>query len=67
MSHAADQKQPQQTPFLCRTNLHHHWMLETNPDGETYLRCSRCGKDRYDVEPPDDPAAGGHLASMGGS
>ena len=33
-------------PFLCRTHLHHHWVHEHNPDGEDYMRCSRCGKDR---------------------
>jgi hypothetical protein len=37
-------------PFLCRTHLHHHWVHEHNPDGEDYMRCSRCGKDRGEFD-----------------
>jgi hypothetical protein len=41
------------TPLLCRLNLHHKWVRQFNPDGEGYLHCTACGKDRYDVEPHD--------------
>jgi hypothetical protein len=53
-------------PLLCRTNLHHRWVEQKNADGESYLRCSRCGKDRYDVEPPDGPRSGPNLVMGGG-
>ena len=35
-------------PLLCR--LHHKWARWFNRDGEDYLHCTACGKDRYDVE-----------------
>jgi hypothetical protein len=36
--------------LLCRFNVHHKWVRRKNPDGEDYLQCKICGKDRYDVE-----------------
>jgi hypothetical protein len=36
--------------LLCRLNIHHKWVRQFNPDGEIYLQCKACGKDRYDVE-----------------
>ncbi|MDU0312557.1 hypothetical protein RKE38_02595 [Phycicoccus sp. M110.8] len=33
-------------PFLCRTNLHHHWEWATTTDGVDYERCARCLKER---------------------
>jgi hypothetical protein len=36
-------------PLLCHLYLHHFEACH-NPDGEFYLRCRRCGADRYDPE-----------------
>ena len=33
-------------PFLCRTHLHHHWELAKTKDGQEFVRCSRCLKER---------------------
>ncbi|MEN2741440.1 hypothetical protein ABCS02_26960 [Microbacterium sp. X-17] len=42
-------------PLLCRLNLHHHWHLESTPDGGRYMRCTKCGKDRdEDLDIPVD-------------
>jgi hypothetical protein len=49
-------------PFLCKVNLRHHWQWAHTPDGERYVRCERCHKER-------DSGAGGTWtagASMGG-
>jgi hypothetical protein len=51
--------------LLCRLNLHHKWVRQFNPDGEDYLHCTACGKDRYDVE-RHDPEFGGMGGPMGG-
>ena len=48
-------------PLLCRTNARHHWEWATTPDGERYIRCGRCLKEK-------DSSAGGQWtggASMG--
>jgi hypothetical protein len=48
-------------PLLCRTNTHHHWEWANTPDGERFVRCSRCLKEK-------DSGAGGQWtggASMG--
>ena len=41
MSTAAGKK-----PFLCRTGLHHRWELASTGDGEKFVRCKRCLKER---------------------
>jgi len=49
-------------PLLCRTNLHHHWEWAHTTDGERYIRCARCLKEK-------DSGAGGRWVggvSMGG-
>jgi hypothetical protein len=33
--------------------VHHKWVRRKNPEGEDYLQCKACGKDRYDVERAD--------------
>jgi hypothetical protein len=33
-------------PFLCRTNLRHHWEVVQPPDGDEYTRCSTCHRER---------------------
>ncbi|GAA2169109.1 hypothetical protein [Pedococcus bigeumensis] len=48
-------------PLLCRTNAHHHWEWASTPDGQRYIRCARCLKEK-------DSGAGGQWtggASMG--
>ncbi len=34
-----------QKPLLCRLGRH-HWHTEHNDEGQAYLLCDRCGKDR---------------------
>jgi hypothetical protein len=49
-------------PLLCRTNAHHDWEWAHTSDGERYIRCSRCLKEK-------DSGAGGKWTgglSMGG-
>ena len=46
-------------PLLCRLRLH-RFVACHNPDGEFYLRCRRCGADRYDPE-GDGRAIGGNI------
>jgi hypothetical protein len=50
--------------LMCRLNLHHRWRSERNADGDTYIECSRCGKEPYDGGPPN---IGGSIAGLGGS
>jgi len=33
-------------PFLCRTNLHHSWEWAHTSDGQRYVRCAQCLKER---------------------
>lgn len=35
-------------PLLCRTNLHHVWEAAHTPDGERFVRCAHCLKERGD-------------------
>jgi hypothetical protein len=53
-------------PLLCRTHLHHRWAIQMNPEGESYLRCGRCGNDLYDVERSTRPNVGGNLMGLHG-
>jgi hypothetical protein len=41
--------------------MHHKWVRQFNADGEDYLHCTVCGKDRYDVE-RHDPDIGSGMA-----
>ncbi|HET7278121.1 MAG TPA: hypothetical protein VFJ22_08580 [Dermatophilaceae bacterium] len=34
-------------PPLCRTGLRHHWELAKTSDGETYIRCAKCLKEKW--------------------
>jgi hypothetical protein len=49
-------------PVLCQLNLHHKWVRRFNPDGEDYLQCKACAKDRYDMERVNGPNIGGNIA-----
>lgn len=33
-------------PFLCKANLRHHWEWAYTTDGQRYVRCGRCHKER---------------------
>ena len=37
-------------PLLCRLNMHHKWERRSTEDGKGYVKCTACGKDRYEVE-----------------
>lgn len=36
-------------PFLCRTNLHHHWDNRVNEEGARFKTCSHCGREKGDL------------------
>jgi hypothetical protein len=40
-----DKMNQRQKPLLCRLGRH-HWHTEHNDEGQAYLLCDRCGKDR---------------------
>jgi hypothetical protein len=48
----------QRKPFLCRTNLHHSWESAHTPDGQRFVRCGRCMKERAS-------GAGGNVTGPG--
>lgn len=33
-------------PFLCRTNLRHSWELAHTADGQRFVRCAKCLRER---------------------
>lgn len=35
-------------PLLCRINLRHKWEWAHTHDGQRYVRCARCHKERGD-------------------
>jgi hypothetical protein len=46
--------------LLCRVNLGHHWLADTDQDGNFRRRCTRCGKvDRRVAKWPGLHAPGG--------
>jgi|tagenome__1003787_1003787.scaffolds.fasta_scaffold20845039_2 hypothetical protein len=46
--------------ILCRSRLSHDWRTVSSPDGERYLACSVCGRER--------PGGGsGTIGVMGGA
>lgn len=49
-------------PLLCRTNLRHHWEWAHTRDGQRYVRCGRCLKERGDGR----TGMSGTMMSMGG-
>ncbi|MDQ1749882.1 MAG: hypothetical protein QOE71_938 [Pseudonocardiales bacterium] len=61
-------RQRPRKPLLCRTHLHHKWMTEHTEDGESFMRCTRCGTDRPEVDNGDfgGKNLGAGLAGMGG-
>lgn len=33
-------------PLLCRTNVRHHWEWAHTPDGQRFIRCRACLKEK---------------------
>jgi hypothetical protein len=52
-------------PFLCRTNLHHHWELAQTSDGEEYIRCAKCLKEKWTGLGNDRSVASNVIANYG--
>ena len=52
-------------PLLCRMNLHHTWESAHTSDGQRYVRCARCLKERGDGRTGMSGAAIG-IGGMGG-
>ena len=52
-------------PFLCRTNLHHPWELAQTSDGEEYVRCAKCLKERWTGLGNDRSVAANVIANYG--
>ena len=52
-------------PLLCRTNLRHPWETATTSDGETYVRCARCLKERWTGLRGDQSVAANVVANYG--
>ena len=54
--------------LLCRAHLHHKWVPAHSEDGDQYLRCAHCGKDKTEVDTGDWNERGfGAGAVSGGS
>ena len=55
--------------LLCRAHLHHKWVPAHTEDGEQYMHCAHCGKDKTDADPGnfDGSGYGAGLAGMGGT
>ena len=52
-------------PFLCRTNLHHRWELAETSDGEEYIRCRKCLKEKWTGLGDDRSVASNVIANYG--
>ena len=56
--------------LLCRTRLHHKWVPAKTEDGDQYIGCAHCGKDRTEVDSgnfsTEGKILGGGLGTMGG-
>jgi hypothetical protein len=53
-------------PFLCRTNLHHTWELAHTPDGQRFVRCARCHKERDSGPAITGPGAASTMSTPSG-
>jgi hypothetical protein len=54
-----------QSPVLCRWNLHHVWENAHTSDGQRFIRCSRCLKERWSNPKGTGPVAGPSLSPWG--
>lgn len=52
-------------PFLCRTNLQHRWELAETSDGEEYIRCRKCLKEKWTGLGDDRSVASNVIANYG--
>ena len=52
-------------PFLCRTNLRHRWELAETSDGEEFVRCAKCLKERWTGLANDRSVAANVIANYG--
>ena len=52
-------------PWLCRTNLHHRWELAETTDGEEYIRCAKCLKEKWTGLGNDRSVAANVIANYG--
>ena len=52
-------------PFLCRTGLHHKWEMATTDDGEEFVRCAKCLKDKWTGLGNDRSVAANVIANYG--
>ena len=52
-------------PFLCRTNLHHRWELAETSDGEEFIRCAKCLKEKWTGLGDDRSVASNVIANYG--
>jgi hypothetical protein len=59
------EKMASRKPFLCRTNLHHRWELAKTSDGNEYVRCARCLKERWSSPGGDGTTAATVVTNYG--
>ncbi|SDP21929.1 hypothetical protein SAMN04489867_1767 [Pedococcus dokdonensis] len=52
-------------PFLCRTNLHHRWEMAETSDGEEFIRCAKCLKEKWTGLGNDRSVAANVIANYG--
>lgn len=53
-------------PWTCRLNLHHSWEWTQTPDGQRYVRCSRCHKEKDDDQGSQGRKTAGFSLGGGG-
>jgi hypothetical protein len=49
-------------PLRCRLDLHHDWRTRRNEDGERFRQCTKCGRDQYRGNGPQDESGLGIFA-----
>lgn len=54
-----------QSPQMCRWSIHHRWENAHTSDGERFVRCSRCLKERW-VTPKGTVQVGPSMAAWNG-
>jgi hypothetical protein len=42
-------------PLMCRLNIHHRWENAHTSDGNRFVRCARCLKERWPVSTSTAP------------
>jgi len=54
----------QRRPFRCRVLRWHRWRMTSNPDGERFVACSRCGEPHLGVSSPLIPLMVGRAGGI---